>query len=137
MKQQIQKIKQHFTNNIDLYIVGSVCIVVSAGVTYYFTRQSGVPEAITNIAPKISNVICWKPTSNQTVEVFIEALGDPGNIIQDITTGTVYASQGQAAKALGVYPSMITRHLQGSIPDVKGHVFEKLGKAMVAESTAA
>lgn len=76
-------------------------------------------------------VFAWK--SKQTVEIFVEALGDPGNIVQDLTTGIVYASQGQAARQLKVSPARISENLTGKIPDVKGHVFKKIGKAAVSE----
>jgi plasmid maintenance system antidote protein VapI len=63
----------------------------------------------------------------------VEALGDPGNIIQDTTTGIVYASQGQAARALGVFPARISENLTGKLPNVNGHCFTKIGKAAVPE----
>jgi hypothetical protein len=84
-------------------------------------------------SPLVSNrliqVLTYK--SNQTLEVFIEALGDPGNIIQDTTTGIIYASQGQAAKELGVTPGYVSQHLHGRQDHVKGHILKNLGKAMV------
>lgn len=82
-----------------------------------------------NVNPK--QILAWKST--QTIEVIIEALGDPGNIVQDTTTGTVYASQGQAARALGVDASTVSKHLNGVLPNVRGHVLTKLGKAAVGE----
>ena len=59
--------------------------------------------------------------------------GDPGNIIQDNATGSIYASQSQAAKELGLRQIPPSRHLNGFSPNVKGHTFTKLGKAMVSE----
>jgi hypothetical protein len=76
-------------------------------------------------------VLTWK--SNQTIDIVIEALGDPGDIIQDTATGTVYASQGQAARALGLSRSKLSEHIAGKKSHVKGHVFTKLGKAAVID----
>lgn len=72
-------------------------------------------------------------TKTENLIVYIEALGDPGNIVQDLTTGTIYASQGEAARALGVNQGAISKHLSGRNPSVNGHIFKKLGKAMVSE----
>jgi len=126
MNHRIENVKQHLRNNKVTYVACSVTAVVCVAGTYFLVGKS----ALVNVRP--IQILNWK--SNQTVEVFIEALGDPGNIIQDVTTGTVYASQGQAARALGLTPSAISKHLNGLIPDVQGHIFEKLGKAIVADA---
>lgn len=128
----MNKIKQHFKNHKITYIACGVTAVVVAGVTYYVTRDGA---ALVNNTNRMAGLINWKNT--QKIEVFLEALGDPGNIIQDTTTGTIYASQGQAAKALGIHPSRITEMLKGARDHVNGHKFEKLGKAMVVDSTVA
>ena len=82
------------------------------------------------VVNKPIQILTWK--SKQTIEVFIEALGDPGNIIQDIDTGIIYASQGQAARELGIHPSRISKQLNGVIDNAKGHRFTLLGKAGVS-----
>ena len=121
------KLKQHWQENKKLYIVGATSATIGA---------LGAAAVIFKLSPKIANVqaiqaLTYKST--QTVEVWIEALGDPGNIIQDMTTGTIYASQGQAAKALGVSPSYVSQHLNGIRDHVKGHQLKVLGKAMVSQ----
>jgi hypothetical protein len=123
---KIENIKNHFKNNKVTYIACGVTAVVVAGVTYYVVGK----PALVNVRPV--QLLNWK--SQQTVEVFIEALGDPGNIVQDLTTGTIYASQNQAAKALGVFPARITEHLAGKLPNVNGHELVKLGKAAVSDA---
>lgn len=115
----------HFKENKKLYIGIAVGICLGTGASVMIFHSS----ALVNIKPV--QILTWK--SKQTIEVFIEALGDPGNIIQDTTTGTIYASQGQTARALGVSPARISEHLAGKIPNVKGHILEKLGKAVVSE----
>jgi hypothetical protein len=124
MNERIEKIKQHFKDNKVVYIVGVGCTTLGAVSTLAIVSSPLVSN-------RLIQVLTYK--SNQTLEVFIEALGDPGNIIQDTTTGIIYASQNQAAKELGVLPSRISEHLQGKLPNVKGHTLTKLGKAMVAE----
>lgn len=119
------KIRTHISENRKVYIAAGVGIAVGAGITAVILKK---PE--TQIAPKINQILSYKP--NATLEVHIEALGDPGNIIQDLTTGTVYASQGQAARELGLSASDISKHLAGKCDSVKGHQFAKLGKASLA-----
>jgi hypothetical protein len=120
---KIENIKNHFKNNKVTYIACGVTAVVVAGVTYYVAGSS----ALVSVRPV--QMLNWKST--QKVEIIVEALGDPGNIIQDLTTQTVYASQNQAARALGVLPARISEHLAGKIPNINGHELVKLGKATV------
>ena len=122
---KVNKIKEHFKRNKKEYITGGVCLVVGAAGAVLSLRNTAL------INTKAVQVLTWK--SNQTIEVHIEALGDPGNIIQDTATGDIWASQNQAAKALGVTASRVSSHLKGKQADVDGHVLTKLGKAHVSQ----
>lgn len=129
---KIESIKNHVRENKKAYIIGGTAVGVGAavGVGYILGVRTTPKDVETLITP--SNTIngpAWKPV--QTIEVYVEALGDPGNIIQDLTTGTIYASQGQAARALGVQPARVSDHLNGRLADVGGHILQKLGKAAV------
>lgn len=127
MSNRIQRIKNHLIENQTVYIVGASCLVVgAAGAAVVLHSPTDM-----NVSNKIQQILSWKPTA--TLEVYIEALGDPGNIIQDTTTGTIYASQGQAARELGLKAPAISKHLNGHTPHVQGHIFEKLGKALVSQ----
>lgn len=125
---KIENIKNHVRENKKVYIVGASCLAVGVGVGVGVSVRR--PSSMVNVRP--IQALAYK--SNQTVEVFVEALGDPGNIIQDTTTGTIYASQGQAARALGVRPTRVSEQIRGLVEDVNGHKFIKLGKAAVADS---
>ena len=131
---KIESVKNHVREHKKVYIVGGAVAVVcvAAGAGYAFGVRTTPKNVETLVAP--SNTIkglAWKP--NQTIEVIVEALGDPGNIVQDLNTGTIYASQGQAARELGVNASRISEHLAGKLPNVKGHKLVKLGKACVPQ----
>ena len=129
----LEDVKKHIANHKRKYIIaGAVAGVAAIGVGGYILGTKSVPqnvENLTSVKPKIQQIMNWKPTA--TLEVTVECLGDPGNIIQDVTTGTIYASQNQAAKALGVYPARISEHLAGKLPNVQGHELVNLGKAHV------
>lgn len=122
------KIKKHLQDNKKVYIATAAGLVVGAVAGVVAKSVVGYSDGI-NIRP--IQALAYK--SVQHIDVHVEALGDPGNIVQDTTTGIIYASQGQAARELGFEPWRLSRHLSGKIPHVHGHVFEKLGKAMVSQ----
>lgn len=126
MNERIRKAQLHFRENKAAYLTGGVCFLAGVATTIIFVKKADV-----EISPKIQQILSYKP--HAVLEVHIEALGDPGNIIQDMTTGTIYASQNQAARALGVRSARISEHLAGKIPNVSGHTLTKLGKAVVSE----
>ncbi|AVO25294.1 hypothetical protein PBI_GRAVY_54 [Gordonia phage Gravy] len=128
-KNALDKVKVHIQENKKVYIVGGVCL--AAGLVGGVLIVKGHQPPPIKVQPKINQILSWKPEAK--LEVYIEALGDPGNIIQDTTTGTIYASQGEAARALGVYPARISEHLAGKLEHVQGHVLQNLGKAIVAD----
>ena len=134
----IDNVKKHVQDNKKYYVIGGAVVMGSAAlVGAYILGTKISPKEVENlVAPSIRQNagLIWK--SPPTINVTVEALGDPGNIIQDMTTGTIYASQNQAATALGVDPSTVSRHLSGKFPEVKGHVLQNLGKAYVPETIA-
>jgi hypothetical protein len=124
MKERLERVKTHLKENKKVYFTGASCLVAGA-----LGSAILMPKDCMNV--RQFQVLTWK--SRQSVEVFVEALGDPGNIVQDTTTGIVYASQGQAARELSLDRARITDHLMGRAPHVKGHIFTRLGKATVSE----
>lgn len=132
---KIESIKNHVRENKKAYIIGGTVVGVGVvgGVGYFLGARTVPKDVETLVAPANTiNGLAWKPT--QTIEVVVEALGDPGNIIQDLTTGTIYASQGEASRALGVSRSAITRHLQSGVTLPNNHELVKLGKAAVPQT---
>lgn len=132
---KIESIKNHVREHKKVYVIGGTvaAVGVAAGVGYILGARTVPKDVETLVAPSNTiNGLAWKPT--QTIEVVVEALGDPGNIIQDLTTGTIYASQGEASRALGVSRSAITRHLQTGAALSNNHDLVKLGKAAVPQT---
>ena len=122
----LEKVKEHLKKHKTAYLVtvGTVAGVALGAVVTAVIQKN--PQVIN----KPVQILTWK--SKQTIEVYIEALGDPGNIIQDNTTGSIYASQGQAARELGLNPARLSEHLNGTRDQVAGRTFTRLGKAPVS-----
>jgi hypothetical protein len=125
MNGRIEKIKTHLSENKIAYLSCGATAVVTGMVVYVY--KGNIDQVL--VQNKITQILSWKP--NATIEVYVEALGDPGNIIQDLTTGSVYASQGQVARELKVNPARISEHLNGARTNVQGHVLQRLAKASV------
>lgn len=121
----MSKVSEHLKKHKAAYITGGVCLGVGLGAGVIIAKTQPAVYSKNQIV----GLVNWKP--KQTIEVFVEALGDPGNIIQDLDTGTIYASQGQAARALGVDPSTVSKHLKGLYDNAGGHTLKNLGKAAV------
>lgn len=127
MMHNIETMKNHLRDNKKVYIAATVGVVVGA-VSVVLLKRNPTEMSVDN---KIQQIFSWKPQAK--IEVYIEALGDPGNIVQDTTTGTIYASQNQAARALGLCKSQVSQYLNGKNVDLNGHDLIKLGKAQVSQ----
>jgi hypothetical protein len=115
-----ERTKQHLKDHKEEYIVGGVCLVVGC--------VAGV--ALANNAEVIQIVDAFKvQICSPTTNIVIAALGDPGNVVQSLTTKEVWASQAAAARALGVSPAQVAQHLSGKNAHVAGHTLKVLGKA--------
>ena len=119
--QTFEKIKDHVSRHKTTYIAGGVCFVLGAATAVVLKDKSSLVSV-----REYFNMKWHSPTTNQFI---MPALGHPGNVVQCIETGTVYASQGQLARELGVDPWVVSNHLKGLLPDVKGFHLNILGKA--------
>jgi hypothetical protein len=117
----IEKIKQHVVRNKKVYIAGGVCFVLGAA-TAIVLKDKGSLVSV----KEFLNMKWHSPTTNQFI---MPALGHPGNVVQCIETGTVYASEGEAARTAGVSVSYMSRHLHDMVDHINGNHFKVIGKA--------
>ncbi len=124
MNEKLEKVKIALAAAAAGMVVGIVITII------IYNRRGG--EYI--IMPRF-----WSSGDNNFMRVFINPLGDPGNVVQCVETGTIYASQGQAARALGVTAAEVSNHVCGKVSHVNGQHFVILGKAgeVLAENTEA
>ena len=118
----MEKVKRHILENKEMY-----AILVFAGITCVIMKGRTVG------VPRVPNAIAIRPFtffSNRTkniVNVYVrDGRGHPGYMVADMTTGIIYPSQYEAARALDVSASVVSGHLRGKLSDVSGHQLERL-----------
>lgn len=120
VKKAADDVVKHVKKHKEAYIVGTLG-VVGIVLTVVIMKNYGSIKTINVmdnsgavlIQPKIENAHFYSP-------------GNSGNVIQDLTTGAIYPSQEAAANALGVSRSQISQHVNGKLPDLRGHILEKI-----------
>jgi len=122
MNQKIERIKNHLVENKKVYIAAVAGAVMGGIVVLMIIKYRRLPSEI-NVTRILS------PGDENIMKVFINPLGDPGNVVQCVETGTVYASQGQAARELGVSAIEVCKHLKGRYENINGNHLIILGKA--------
>jgi hypothetical protein len=119
---KVQTIKKHVKDHKEAYIAGAVCFIVGAAGALIIKGSQN-----TAIVDSFNMIKYKSPHTSQTLQVVLPQLGHPGNAVQIVgDPGTIFASQGAAARAFGVTPDVVSRHLRGEIPDVVGNVLTKL-----------
>jgi hypothetical protein len=110
-----------------IVLIGSGIAV--AGITCYIMRGRYV--MVGNAALNGLDGVTVRPLaffSKQSVVTVVEreGRGHPGYITKCLETGIRYAAQEDAARAIGVHPTTMSRHILGVLPDVKGLHFERI-----------
>ena len=139
-----EKIKNHFIKHKEAYIVGG-CSILVAGITcaimrgkYTSSHQELDSERLRRSEPDMTvntrplNIFNNKPITSVVTVVEREGRGHTGYIIRCLETGDVYFTQNEAAEALHVWPSIISRHMNGSIPDINGNHLERVRPPLAA-----
>lgn len=124
MRNSIEKAKTFIKENKKEIVIAGVGIVVGAGVGVIAISCS---KSGPNIVQTI-NQIAWRPENYQVVITLIEksTLSKPVHLVG---TNLYFDSLSDAARKTGHHLSMISRHVNGQIPDLNGDVFELLQPA--------
>lgn len=115
------RIKTHVCANKKFYIVAATSAIAGGMLVYVLANHKDTE--------KISMRRILSPGDNNVLKVYISPLGDPGNVVQCVETGTIYASQNQAAREIGVDRSIMSKHLNGENEHILGQHYVVLGKA--------
>lgn len=117
----LEKIKIHFRENKKLYIAGGISLTVGV-VGGAFLTSNGV-QIVDSF-----KLVNWK-SSHESVTVLVRR-GHPGNIVKNLETGELFASQNRAAAMNGINKGEMSKHLRGLQESINGLHFEKLGEAV-------
>lgn len=109
------RVEVHIQENWKVYVTHGVALVVggvAAGLTqrYIGDEEPQSADVSQKVGVAINSIIKQDVTITQ-----IKTNGHPGNVIEDLTTGTTYYSQREAAKALGVSESTLARGIESGI----------------------
>jgi hypothetical protein len=124
MKERLEKVKKHFRDNQKTYYAcGGTAIVAVVGTAYVLCGRGDVTNAATAIG-------LWKPRAEiiKTTINLIER-STPSRPVHLKGTNLYFNSLHEAARETGHSLAMISRQVNGHIPDVGGDVFELLEPA--------
>lgn len=130
MNQQLEKVRQHLRENKTVYVAGVVCLVTGAAGALLLAGKADV-----DVNSQIKQILSYKPEAHQTVVVVLEEKANLSKPVRVKGTDKIFASQNEAAKHLGVPPSLLSRHLNGKLETANGHLLEWL--PIVGETQAA
>lgn len=131
-----EKIVSHFREHKQMHIGVGVGLGVAtlAGITYLIVRdryEALVPDGAYG-SKTADTSITMRPLSifsSQNNIVNVEARngrGHPGYIVRCLETGDYFTSQREAAAALNVSETILSKHLSGKIQDAEGFHLERL-----------
>lgn len=120
VKETYETVKAHVIKHKEAYIFGGLGVLGIVTTILIMKNINGVR----NITAGDNSLVMLDKSKIENFH-FISP-GNSGNVVQDTTTGAIYPSQEAAANALGVSRSQVSQHINGKIPDLRGHVLEKI-----------
>jgi hypothetical protein len=124
MHKKIEQVKKHLNANRVAYISGGVGIL--AGAAGMIVGKPATAKATQKITALVA--VGNKQQLTQ-VAITVHRKGTLSNIVEHIETGKIYLSQNDAAKALGVDASKLSKHLHGTLSHVNGNHLRVVGDA--------
>lgn len=117
------KIKEHWNNHKEKYLIGATALStgIAIGLAIQIRNMTVQGEAVA-----MNNALI---NINPTANAVVVPQGHPGYVVQNVETGEIFMSQGQAARAYGIPPSVVSAHLNGHYDDAGGHTLRRLGVA--------
>ena len=128
MNERIQKVKQHLSDYKTVYIVGG-CVVI-AGITYPIMRgvaSQRIDRGISVVADRGISVIADRSVVTNNVSLISSRRqGAPSWVVRCKETGDIFSSQREAADAMSISQSELSKHLNGVMEHVRGNTFERI-----------
>jgi hypothetical protein len=123
-----QKMRKHFTENKDRYVVG----VVVAGITVGIMRAVGsqpISVDIVDAAGGAIGVAGKRVVMNNVSFISANRQGSPSWVIRCLETDEVFTSQRKAAIAMGLSQANLSQHLNQVRDHVNDLHFERIALA--------
>ncbi len=130
MNKQIEKIKNHFSENKVIYFATTGGIVIGV-VGSFMVFGNG-----RNIIDSLKIELYYKSSKTNINQVLPSRLGHPGYVIRCIETDKLFPSQNNTAKIMDINPRLLSSYLNGKTitSNINGYTFERLGEAVSADN---
>lgn len=127
-----ERVLKHFQEHKKIY-QGAAAGVAFAGITSLIMRSNaGIPRVPESRIPRVLDgptkvtvtpfsLLSNRQTNNIVNVIHKEGPGHPGYPVWDLDDKKLYFTQGEVAKALGTWGSVVSGHLNGKLDDVNGH----------------
>lgn len=122
---KIENIKNHVRENKKVYIVGASCLAVGVGVGAVLVKSGNISISVSGDG---NHVVGKARTVNQVMVELVERSTASRPVHLD-GTNLYFSSINEAARETGLPRHLISRNVNGLIPDVKGQVFKLLDLA--------
>lgn len=128
LKSRLEQVKTHIQTHRHAYIAGAVCLTAGVAGGAAIVR-TGIKDIVTiTVEGDGNNVVGKADNINQFVVNLIER-STPSKPVHLVGTNLYFNSLSEAARETGHHLSMISKNVNGHIPDVKGDVFQFLEPA--------
>lgn len=117
---KLQAVKEHLVKHRTAYLCGGAGIAVGI----FVGRRTSF---VTELAPQIVNTVA--PVFNNNNSSNVNFGGHLRKLVRDDQTGQIWETVTDAAEALGIEFSRLSRHLNRHIPDINGKTYSIVGIA--------
>jgi hypothetical protein len=124
-----QQFKDHVYRNRQAYISGTVCTIITAGITCLVMRSNSKQyiSRDTIVTAGRDTIVAGKNVVMENVSfISSDRQGAPSWVVRCKETGEIFSSQSSAALKLGLSPSRLSQHLTGVTDHVNGLHFERI-----------
>ena len=123
VKDHVKRHQVAYSFGVGFGIAGITCCIMKGRIeALVYDGAYGLETADT----LVTNRPFFSFLSGQKTVVIRNNIGRPSYLVHDIDTDLYYRSQNAVAKALGATDKMVSDHVNGLLPHVKGHKLERV-----------